>query len=183
MLLQGVGHGSGRTGRSINDRIRLSRTQQCLEHCHLITEITSKIAISVFCMYDCSVCRQCCSPVSLGMTKRQTTTNYRKSPQTTANHHKPPEKTQNHHTSPQTTTNHHQNLGHRQWNPRRCRQTTTNHCKPPPEYEKKKSLIVHFFGWTWPKHADMYISIHAVCTIFIFMQAAFFLHRKALARG
>ena len=40
------------------------------------------------------------------MTKRQTTTNYRKSLQTTANHHKPPEKTQNHHTSPQTTTNH-----------------------------------------------------------------------------
>ena len=62
----------------------------------------------------------------------------------------------NHHKPPQTTANHHQNT-------------------------RKKSLIVHFFGWKWPKNSDLYISIHAVCTIFIFICTAFFLHRKALA--
>ena len=61
------------------------------------------------------------------MTKSQTTTNYRKSPQTTANHRK---KTK----PPHITANHHQNLGHSQWNQRRCSQTTTNHRKPPPEF-------------------------------------------------
>ena len=74
-----------------------------------------------------------------GMTKRQTTTNYRKSPQTTANHHKTPEKNQNHHTSPQTTTNHHHNLGHTVgsetiYDAGKPPQTTANHCKPPPEF-------------------------------------------------
>ena len=58
-----------------------------------------------------------------GMTKRQTTTNYRKSPQTT----KPPEKNPK---PPHITANHHKSppeFGNRQWNQRRCRQTTTNH--------------------------------------------------------
>ena len=62
-----------------------------------------------------------------------------------------------------TATNHHQNLGqYRLWNQRDAAgkppHTTTNHRKPPPEveHENKKSLIVHIFGWTWPKHAGIY---------------------------
>ena len=31
-----------------------------------------------------------------------------------------------------------------------------NHHTPPPEYEKERSIIVHYFGWTWPKHAGIY---------------------------
>ena len=68
----------------------------------------------------------------VGMTKRQTTTNYRKSPQTTTNHRKKTKTTTHHRKPPQITT--------RIWgigsetrdDAGKPPQTTANHCKPPP---------------------------------------------------
>ena len=62
----------------------------------------------------------------------------------------------NHHKPPQTTANHHQNT-------------------------RKKESNYPFF-WLNLAKARRHVHFHS-CTIFIFMQAAFFVHRKALARG
>ena len=112
------------------------------------------------------------------MTKRQTTTNYRKSPQTTRDREKT--KTTTHHRKPPQITTIIWGIGSEtRYDAGKPPQTTANH----HQNTRKKSLIVLFF-FKWPKHADIYISIHAVCMIFIFIcKQLFSLHRKALARG
>ena len=114
------------------------------------------------------------------MTKRQTTTNYRKSPQTTTNHRKKPKTTTHHRKPPQITT--------RIWGiGSETRDDAGKPPQPPPEYEKKYQLSIFL--------VENGQSTQTCRCTFPFMQSArivdfhikyvssFFLHRKALACG
>ena len=97
----------------------------------------------------------------MGMTKRQTTTNYRKSPQTTANHRE--KKTTTHHRKPPQITTRIWDIGSETRDDAgKPPQTTANHCKPPPEFGihdgyscagKKQLFCLSYMAHSkWPSH-------------------------------